>query len=176
MVTMVATPGQWDGAVQTTNACVIAADGGRARLFVAIEDGARPGLSLVERESLVNPEYRARGAELPGRTKSERVTNRDAGDVHPIDARRDQHRLELERRFAREIAQRAAALTQSWRGGSVVLVADPRMLGLLRDPLRKALSQDIDLKELAKDYSHCTAAELRDHLALNRMMPVPRGT
>lgn len=175
MATMVATPRQWGEAVQTINACVIAADGGRARLFAVVEDGAQPGLSLVERESLVNPEYRARGAESPGRTKTERITNRQAGDVHPIDARREQHRLELERRFAREIAQHAAALTQSWRGGSVVLVADPRMLGLLREPLRKALRQDIDLKELAKDYSHFTAAELRDHLALNRMMPAPSG-
>lgn len=158
--------------MRATNACVIAADGGRARLFVVVaDDGEQPGLSLVEREDLVNPEYRAHGADLPGRTRGERVSNRQAGDVHPVDARRDQHRLEIERRFAREIAQHAGTLTQSWTSGSVVLVADPRMLGLLREPLRKALRQDIDLKELAKDYSHFTASELRDHLALNHLMP-----
>lgn len=151
------------------NACIIVADGRRARLFVAVAGGgAQPGAGLVERESLVNTDYRAHGADLPGRTKSERVMNRQAGDVHPIDARRDQHRLELERRFAREIAQHAAALTQSWPDGHVVLVAEPRMLGLLREPLHKALRPDIELKELAKDYSHFTAAELRDHLVSNR--------
>ena len=158
--------------MRATNACVIAADGGRARLFVVETGGSgQPGLSLVERESLVNPEYRAHGVDLPGRTRGERVSNRQAGDVHPVDARRDQHRLEIERRFAREIAQHAGALTQSWTTGSVVLVADPRMLGLLREPLRKALRLGIDLKELAKDYSHFTAPELRDHLALNHLMP-----
>jgi protein required for attachment to host cells len=150
---------------------IIVADGGRARLFVSdAGGGAQPGPSLVERESLVNADYRAHGADSPGRTKSERVTNRQAGDVHPVDARRDQHRLELERRFAREIAQHAAALTLSWPDGHIVLVAEPRMLGLLRDPLHKALKPGVELKELAKDYSHLTASELRDQLALHRLI------
>ena len=99
------------------------------------------------------------------------MTNRQAGDVHPVAARREHHRLELERRFAREIAQHAANLTRSWNGGTVVLVAEPRMLGLVREPLHRALRPGIELKELAKDYSHFTAAELRDHLVLNRLIP-----
>ena len=156
----------------TANACIVAADGGRARLFVPVEDGgSRSGVSLVERESLVNSDYRARGPDSPGRTKTEQMTNRQAGDVHPIDARRDHHRLELERRFAREIAQRVAAMTHTWTGGTVVLVAEPRMLGLVREPLHKVLKPGIELKELAKDYSHFTPAELRDHLALNQLIP-----
>ena len=153
------------------NALIIVADGGRARLFLAVaEEGAQGRLGLVERESLVNTDYRAHGGDSPGRTKSERVTNRQAGDVHPVDARRDQHRLELERHFAREIAQHVAALTQSWPDGHVVLVAEPRMLGLLREPLHKALRRGIELKELAKDYTLHSASALRDQLALNRLL------
>jgi hypothetical protein len=50
------------------------------------------------------------------------------------------------------------------------------MLGLLREPLRKELRPGVDLKELAKDYSHLSASELRDHLALNRLLPArPAG-
>ncbi len=162
--------------MQPTNACIIVADGGRGRLFAVVEDGSTQGrVSLVERESLVNPDYRAHGEDSPGRTKSERVTNRQAGDVHPIDARRDQHRLELERRFAREIAEHAAQFTRGWSHGSVVLVAEPRLLGLVREPLHRALNPAVELKELAKDYSHLTAAELRDHLALNCMIPSRRS-
>lgn len=162
--------------MQKTNACIVVADGGRARLFLAVADDAAQGrVNLVERECLVNSDYRAHGGDTPGRTKSEHVTNRQAGDVHPIDARRDQHRLELERRFAREIAQHLAQFTQGWNHGSVVLVAEPRLLGLVREPLHKALHRDIELKELAKDYSHLTAAELREHLALNRVIP-PRDS
>lgn len=133
-------------------------------------DRAQSGPALVERESLVNTDYRARGADSPGRTKTEQVTNRQAGDVHPIDARREHHRLELERRFAREIAQHVTAMTQSWNGGIVVLIAEPRMLGLVREPLHKALRPGIELKELAKDYSHFTPSELRDQLVLNRLI------
>jgi protein required for attachment to host cells len=161
--------------LQISNACIIVADGGRGRLFSVVEDASGPdGVGLVERESLVNPDYRAHGADSPGRTKSEQVTNRQAGDVHPIDARRDQHRLELERRFAREIAERVAQFTKGWAHGSVVLVAEPRLLGLLREPLHRALHPTVELKELAKDYSRLTASELRDHLALNRMIPARR--
>jgi protein required for attachment to host cells len=155
----------------TANACIVVADGGRARLFVPdAGDGTQSGPGLVERESLVNADYRARGPNAPVRTKTEQVTNRQAGDVHPIDARREHHRLELERRFAREIAQHVTAMTKSWHGGTVVLVAEPRMLGLVREPLHKALRPGIDLKELAKDYSHFTASELRDQLVLNRLI------
>lgn len=154
------------------SACIVVADGGRARLFVPVVGDQTPdGVTLVERESLVNPDYRAHGADSPGRTKSERVTNRQAGDVHPIEARRDQHRLELERRFAREIAQHVARFMQGRSDGSVVLVAEPRLLGLVREPLRNALNQGVELKELAKDYSRLSAAELRDQLALHRIVP-----
>ena len=70
----------------------------------------------------------------------------------------------------REIAQHVAALTQSWPDGHVVLVAEPRMLGLLREPLHKALRRGIELKELAKDYTLHSASALRDQLALNRLL------
>lgn len=161
----------WSPTLQGASACIVVADGGRARFFVAVEDDqAAGGMSLLERECLVNPDYRAHGADSPGRTKSERVTNRQAGDVHPVDARRDQHRIELERRFAREIAQHVLRFMEGRREGSVVLVAEPRLLGLVREPLHSVLDRGIELKELAKDYSHLTASELREHLALNRMI------
>lgn len=162
--------------MQGADVCIIVADGARARLFVALEDDRAPdGVSLVERECLVNPDYRAHGADVPGRTKSERVTNRQAGDVHPIDARRDQHRLELERRFAREIVQLVVRFMQGRNDGNVVLVAEPRLLGLVREPLRNALKHGIELKELAKDLSHLSAAELRDHLALSHRISARSG-
>lgn len=162
--------------MQMANACIVVTDGARARLLVAVADGAaRERMNLVERECLVNPDYRAHGGDSPASTKSECVNDRQAGDAHPIDARRDQHRVELERRFAREIAQHVAQFTRGWSHGSVVLVAEPRLLGLVREPLHKALHRDVELKELAKDYSHLTAAELREHLALNRMIP-PRDS
>ncbi len=70
-----------------------------------------------------------------------------------------------------EITRQAADLTKGWDQGIVVLVAEPQLLGLMREPLRKALHRGIDLKELAKDYTHLTPAELHGHLELNRLVP-----
>ena len=56
-----------------------------------------------------------------------------------------------------------------------MLVAEPRLLGLVREPLRKALHQGIELKELAKDYAQLTSSELRDHLVLASLVPARRG-
>ena len=49
------------------------------------------------------------------------------------------------------------------------------MLGLLREPVRAALHPGIELKELAKDYTNLPVAELHEHLALNRLIPVHRN-
>ena len=99
------------------------------------------------------------------------MTNRQAGPVHPYDARRQRHRVEIERRFAAEIAQRAAEITAAWTLGAVVLIADPRLLGLARDMVRSAIKPEIRLKELAKDYSTLTVRELERHLIANKLLP-----
>jgi protein required for attachment to host cells len=90
-------------------------------------------------------------------------------------AQRERHRIELERRFSVEIARKAAALARNWATGSVVLVADPRMLGFLRGAVRGALKPAIRVKELAKDYAGLTASRLRDRLAEDGIVPARRG-
>jgi protein required for attachment to host cells len=53
----------------------------------------------------------------------------------------------------------------------VVLIAEPRLLGLMRQSLRDALAPGIELKELAKDYVGLTPRELQDRLALTALIP-----
>lgn len=158
------------------NVCIIVADGGRARFFVVRRsEEPRQRFHLAPLASVDNPDFRARGADAPHRTKTERVTNRQAGPMHPIVAQRARHELEVDRRFARQVAERAAELVAGWPTGTVVLIADPRMLGLLRDAVRGALTPSIQLKELAKDYAHLTASKLQGHLALCGVLPARRG-
>ena len=88
---------------------------------------------------------------------------------------RERHRIELERRFGHEITRQAGVITKGWKEGTVVLVAGPRLLGLMRDPMRKALLRGVELKELAKDYTHLAPAELYDHLGLDSIAPARRG-
>lgn len=150
--------------------CLIVADGARARLFTVAPEGARNGVKLVERAALANGQVKARSRTASGAVKSERNTNRQAGPVHPIDAHRERHRLERERRFGAEIVRRAEEFTADWKEGVVVLIAEPRLLGLMREPLRQALRPHIRLEALAKDYSGYSRAALERLVGLQRLV------
>ncbi|MBI4196166.1 MAG: host attachment protein [Betaproteobacteria bacterium] len=142
------------------NTCIVVADGARARLFTVAEDASpRRKYRLEEAANLVNPDVEARGGGSDG-AKSDRNTNRQAGPMHPIGAQRERHRLEQERRFGAQIVEQAVALVGSWSEGRLVLIADPRLLGLMRERLRRALKSEIRLQELAKDYSGLSVSEL----------------
>jgi protein required for attachment to host cells len=147
---------------------VIVADNVTAR-FYRVELTDEPRAQLVETALLQHPDLPAHS--MTARPPTETNTNRQAGPVHPIGAQRERHRVEHERHFARDIAQGASAATRGWNQGTVVLVADPRMLGLVREPLRKALHRDIGLKEIARDYAHLGPDDLYDHLARNGIVP-----
>lgn len=147
--------------------CVIAADATRARFFtVEKSEAPRAPFRLLERAVLENPGLRERGDAVTGRARTETNTNREGGPKHPIGAQRDRHRLELERRFARDIALKAGAITRDWRAGTVVLAAAPQFLGLVRGSLRDELGANIELKEVAKDYTGLPADEIRDRLPI----------
>jgi protein required for attachment to host cells len=151
--------------------CVVVADAARARLYLLGKaEDLNTGSRLIERADLVDTKYLARGAEAPGVT-SERNTNRRAGPLHPYGEKRKVHRLVVEERFAHAVAREAQKLTRCWLTGVVMLVAEPRMLGLLREPLRSALNENIELKELAKDYMHLAPAELQRRLNLSGPQP-----
>jgi protein required for attachment to host cells len=155
---------------------IIVADAKRARFFaVEPSDAPRNKFKLVERVTLVNPDVEGVRKGGAGRVKTERISNRQAGDIHPIEARRQQHRIELERRFGREITQQAVTLSRAWKGGTIVLIAEPRLLGLMREDLRDALDPAVELKELARNYAQLTPSELQEHLDLKRLVPARRG-
>lgn len=157
--------------------CVIVADAKRARFFdIVASEAPRVKFRLAERTALTDSEVGARGQSVTGRPRTETNTNRDAGPVHPVGAQRERHRLELESRFGNEIAGRAGEITRDWKAGVVVLVADPHMLGLVRESVRSALPRDIELKELAKDYTRLSAADLVDELAAKNLVPAVRRT
>jgi len=157
--------------------CVVVAGSSRARLFLLQEsDAPRATSRLVERGSLANPSLRSRGGSVTGRPRTETNTNREAGPMHPIGAQRARHRVELERRFSTGIARKAAGLAKSWAAGTILLVADPRMLGFLRETVRGALKPAIRVKELAKDYSRLTASRLWERLARDGVIPANRGS
>lgn len=150
--------------------CLIVADSARARLFFVVPDEApRRKIRLIEQATLVNQETRERGRNGAGLVNSERNTNRQAGPMHPVGAQRERHRLEHERRFGAEIVEKAVALTRDWNEGVIVLIAEPRLLGLMRERLRGALKKEIALEQLAKDYNGLSTAALEKIVISQRL-------
>ena len=158
------------------NLCVVVAGAQRARIYLLQQVAApRAPYRLAERGTLSNPSLRVRGRSVTGRVRTETNTNRQAGPMHPMGAQRERHRVELERRFAAEVARRTGVVARRWTTGSVVIVAEPRMLGFLRGAVRGALKPAIRVKELAKDYARLTASRLLDRLAVDGIVPAGQG-
>lgn len=154
--------------------CIIVADARAARFYgIEAADSPRAGVRLVELASLHNAgaDLKALGASVSGRPRTETNTDRGSGPVHPMVEQRERHRIELDRRFGQEVAARAAEASRGWKEGAIVLVAEPRLLGLLREPLRRALRQPIELKELARDFTALAPHELQERLESSRLLP-----
>lgn len=152
------------------NCFVVIADGARARMFFLQKDPAlQAGSRLVEKIDLVNTDYTARGKDAPG-VRTERNTSRQAGPMHPQDAERDWHRIEVERRFAREIAAHAAAMLKAGAADRLVLAAEPRMLGLLRQPMRTVVGKRVTVSEIARNFTRLTPARLYQRLAAGDLL------
>jgi protein required for attachment to host cells len=148
-----------------SDTCVVVADAGRARFFrIEESDAPRVPFRLVEREALENPDLAERGRSVTGRVRTETNTNRQGGPKHPIGAQRERHRLDLERRFGLEIARKVGVIARDESARRVIFVAPPQFLGLVRGALRDELAADVELKEVAKDYTGLRAEEIRDRL------------
>jgi protein required for attachment to host cells len=157
-----------------TDYCVVVMDGARARLFT-LESAEFPEVEsspkLVEREDLVNPEKDLAGRELFSSNKTGRNRAPHGGPAHGYDDHRAQHEDEFERRFARVIAEHTVRLAHESRVQCVVLVAQPRMLGFLRQEMGQLTRNGFEVREVAKDLSKLSSAQVHDHLAKERLLP-----
>ena len=154
------------------NYCIMVADGTRARLFTLDAGGTTaPGPGLVEQEDLANPEHKLAGRDKYSTTRTGSNLNPQKGPAHGYDDHRDKEEREHERRFAHEIAGRAVALAQRQQARHLVVVAEKRMLGLLREAVVIPAQSGIELRELAKDLTQLPPAELQTHLAEAGLVP-----
>ena len=156
--------------------CVVVAGGSRARFFT-LKDVEFPemqsGPNLCEINDLISVEKETAGNDLWSDTKSGR--NRGGnGAAHGYDDHRSQHEDEFERRFARDIARETARLLRENSTKQLVLVAQKRILGFLRNELDSLLKAGVEIKELAKDLSKLSPLELHEHLARERLIPQRR--
>ena len=151
--------------------CVVVADGARARFF-ALEEGGQPRAPhvLVEGEVLENPALRERGESMPGRPRTETNSVRNAGPVYPITAQRERHRVEHMRRYAGQIVDRAAGHLAGSTAGMLMLIAEPRLLSMMREAARHAVGARVRVKELARDFGGLSRSEIERRLEAERAL------
>jgi protein required for attachment to host cells len=156
------------------NYSVIVAGGSHARFFT-LEDASIPELEsgprLVELRDLINPENKAHQRTLWSSVKAGRNRAPGGGPAHGYDDHREQHEDEFERRFARDIAEEATRLVKSNNTQHVILVAQKRMLGFLRNALDPLLKAGVHVQECAKDLAKLPPQDLHAHLSRQRLLP-----
>ncbi len=158
--------------------CIIVADSARARFFT-LTPAANPDTdyspNLVEVDDLIQAEKEASQGSLWSDHHSGRNRGKNGGSSHRYDDHRAQHSEELDRRFARDVAQVAANMARRKKTHNVVLVAEKRMLGILRSTLDPVIKTGVSIRELAKDLSKLNPLELHEHLAREQLIPPRRS-
>jgi protein required for attachment to host cells len=148
-------------------------DGTKARFFT-LEPSDIPEYEsspkLIEHDGLFNSTKELHAQELWASTKTGR--NRGAsGQSHSYDDRRQNHLVEFERRFIQAIATKISHLSQSYQVQQLLLIAEPQILGLMREAVIPGLSKQIQVSEIAKDLCHLSPNELHEYLAKRELLP-----
>lgn len=156
-------------------AVVVVADGARARIFTLWEPDLpdiQGGPELREDEDLVNPE-----AELAQRERFSDVGgyhHTGRGASHGYDDHRGQHEADVDRRFARRVAERAANFAMEARASRCVVAAKAKMLGMLRREIGSRVGPEVNIDECARNLSKLPPGEIHAHLADMGLLPERR--
>ncbi|MGF1488560.1 MAG: host attachment protein [Prochloraceae cyanobacterium] len=148
-------------------------DGTKARFFT-LESASLPeyqsGPNLIECNAIFDRAKELQGKELWANTKTGR--NRGKGSrSHGYDDRRSNHLNQFELRFAKEIVNQILQLTQRYRSPEIVLVAEPQILGMLREVLYPIITKNLKIQELAKDLCKLKSQAIHEYLAKKEILP-----
>ncbi|NVB83967.1 MAG: host attachment protein [Kofleriaceae bacterium] len=152
-------------------ACIAVVDALRARLYT-YEEGGDPTHQLSEKQDLVNAGRRLKVGDM--------VSNNEPGmDVSPGGARArsqtDDHRdakvEEMDSKFAREIVENIERLVNEDGFRHLIVVASPKMLGLMRQADGVLHRPDLTIDEISRDLAKLTSSQLHDHLASMKLIP-----
>ncbi|MDY7015850.1 MAG: host attachment protein [Cyanobacteriota bacterium] len=153
---------------------VAVVNGTRAR-FLTLEEAQFPqyesGPNLVERQELLNEAKEMRGQELWANLKTGR-NHGGGGQAHGYDDHRQNHLSEFGRRFASAIATDITNLAREHHPQQLLLVAEPQILGLLREALTGVLPKQLDIREITKDLCKLKPLELHEYLATKNLLPM----
>ncbi|MGF1542575.1 MAG: host attachment protein [Pleurocapsa sp.] len=126
--------------------------------------------NLLEHQGLSNTVNELHGRELWANTKTGR--NRGSGgQSHSYDDRRQNHVLEFEKKFANKISSAMLDLIETYQARHLVVVAEPQILGIMREAMTDKSFKTINVQEVAKDICHLKSTQIHDYLAKKKLLP-----
>lgn len=143
---------------------IVVADALRARFF-SLKDSLTPEVEssprLVEKECLVNPEKAK-----PGSPRRGNPANGRAFEDH-----RERREVEEQRHFASLIVKESLKQTRREDAHSLILVADRKTLGFIRDSLVAIKTNGLTIHEWDRDLTGEAPAKIQDLLAKRKLLP-----
>ncbi|WP_029351941.1 host attachment family protein [Bosea sp. 117] len=138
-------------------AWVAVCDGGKALILCNQGDAVFPNLRTIEVHEQENPATTEQGTDAPGRVHQSVGSSRSS--VEPTDWHE-----EAERSFLRRLLDRLDSAVSSGAVRSLVIVAPPRALGIMR-PLYSRAVRDALAAEIDRDLVKLPVYEIEKHLA-----------
>lgn len=146
----------------------------RARLFTftGSDFPEQLGPALIEHQEVLNDNFDQSAQALWSNTQSGH--NRSTvSHTYGYDDHRESHRQEFERRFADVIIEQFQILQKTYQPHRFILVAAPKLLGIIRNSLTPSQVKSLQPHELTKDLSKFTPSEIHEYLANKQLLPEP---
>lgn len=136
---------------------VVAADAGRARIFVAKSENSH----MTELADFLNPRSRQQDHDALSDRKGS-ITQGSAGITHAFEPRQShaEHSAEV---FAKEVCEFLHKASAAGEVDRIYLIAAPNFLGLLRKNLEPSTLKHV-VKEMASDIARMPPADIRQTL------------
>ncbi len=156
-----------------SNITIAVVNGTKARLFTLDKTKlsvCETNINLREHRELSNPIWELHDRELWANVKTGRNRGTN-GQAHSYDDHRQQHKLELERQFIQKVTGEIAKLLESEGARNLILVAEPQIIGLMRETFKSQLFKTTNIRELSKDICHFSSWQIHDYLARKKILP-----
>lgn len=148
-------------------------NGTQARFFTLDSSQRSPYESspkLMEQEGLSDSKKELSAQELWANTKT--GCNRGLkGQAHSYDDHRQNHQIEFEKKFASQISNELLKLMEVQEAKKLILVAEPQVLGLMREEMTDYAFTKLTITEVAKDICQFTVDQIHDYLANKNLLP-----
>lgn len=149
-------------------------NGTQARFFTLdsqLSSEYESGPYLSEHESLNNHVNEIHGQDLWANTHTGR-NRASSGKSHVYDDHRQNHEVEFERKFASKISNTMIDLIKDHDARQLILVAEPKILGLIRETMTDKLFSNLNVSEVTKDICQFSVNQIHDYLAKKELLPV----